>query len=132
MVVGTAVSELVDPAGNRLEFGSAETGSKEGHWYRGLTGVQDKIGSIKDLKLADALPTESFAKPENNIINIDKAKQAQGPKAASSRIVSIEEISDGSESDADDLPMYEKPDSDPSDDDEDPTLVQRDRPTAPV
>lgn len=132
MVVGTAVSELVDPKGRRLQFDAEETSSEECRWYRRLTTINDRIGSMKDLRLADASSVGSSTKRERYPIAIVKTKQSTGPEAASSKIVSIEEISNASESEDDDLPLYAKPDSDVSDDDEDPILVQRERPTAPV
>lgn len=128
MVVGTAFSELVDPKDKRMAFSTDEMDSSDGQWYRSLIGVYDTLGSIEDLKSASTPLTESSPLPSRSI----KSARPKKPTQPSSRVISIEEIDNSSESEADDLPMYEKPDSDPDDDDEDPTLVQRDRPTAPV
>jgi telomere length regulation protein len=46
--------------------------------------------------------------------------------------MAIEEISDKSEAEDEDLMMYEKPDTDASDSEEDPTLIQRSKPSPPV
>lgn len=131
MVVGTAFSELVDPKDKRMAFSTDEMDSSDGQWYRSLTGVYDTLGSIEDLKSASTPLTESSPLPSRSI-NSSKSARPKKPTQPSSRVISIEKIDNSSESEADDLPMYEKPDSDPDDDDEDPTLVQRDRPTAPV
>lgn len=132
MVVGTAISELIDAEDKRMVFGAEELQGPDGLWYKSLTHVQDEIGSIRDLKVSPK-STPSATRNKKATITTKKTapstKQAK-PGNATSKIISIEEI-EGS-SDAEDLPMYEKPDSDPSDEDEDPTLVQRDKPTAPV
>lgn len=132
MVVGTAMSELIDAEDKRMVFGAEELQGPHGLWYKSLTHVQDDIGSIRDLKVSPS-PARKPTKIKNatNITGKTAVSTKQTrPGNATSRIISIEEI-EGS-SDEEDLPMYEKPDSDPSDEDEDPTIVQRDRPTAPV
>ena len=48
----------------------------------------------------------------------------QGPRV-------VEVMSDSEDEDAD-LMVYEKPDSDPEDDTDDPTAINRNKPTAPV
>lgn len=131
MVVGTAFSELVDPKDKRMAFSAGEINSSEGQWYRSLTRVNDSLGSIEDLKLASALPIESSVQ-RSKVVKSSASARPKKPAQTSSKIISIEEIDDSSESEAEDLPMYAKPESDPDDEDDDPTLVQRNRPTAPV
>lgn len=130
MVVGTAFSEIIDPKDKRMTFSADEMDNSDGRWYRSLTSINDSVGSIKDLKPASTPSTKSstqLSKPANSCESARPTNSAQ----STSKVISIEEI-DSSESDVEDLPMYEKPDSDPDDEDEDPTLVQRNRPTAPV
>lgn len=130
MVVGTAFSELVDPKDKRMTFSADEINGSDGRWYRSLTSVNDSVGSIKDLKPASTPSTKSstqLAKP----VNSSESARPKNSAQLTSKVISIEEI-DSSESEVEDLPMYEKPDSDPDDEDEDPTIVQRNRPTAPV
>ncbi len=132
MIVGTAISELVDPKDKRMTFSSEEISSSDGQWYLSLTSVHDDIGSVEDLK-----PRASASrKPPSHLVNsvAPNSKSAEPfiRPFGTSKIVSIEEIADSSESEEEGLPTYEKPDSDESDEDEDPTLVQRDQPTAPV
>ena len=131
MVFGAAISELVDPMEKRMTFSADEMNSSDGQWYRSLTSVNDPLGSIKDLKPAFASPTKSSVQLSKPINSIKSARPKQAAQSTS-KVISIEELGDTSESEAEDLPMYEKPDSDPDDEDEDPTLVQRNRPTAPV
>ena len=131
MVVGTAFSELVDPKDKRMKFGADEMNSSDGQWYRSLTSVKDSIGSIKDLKSTSTPSTMSSTQLSKSVTS-NKAVRPKEPVQSTSKVLSIEEIDDSSESEAEDLPMYEKPDSDPDDEDEDPTIVQRNRPTAPV
>jgi len=132
MVVGHAISELVDHVDKRMKFSAEDMSGSDGKWYRGLTSVNDAIGSISDLKPPQLSSTKSLATRTKPAIGDGKQAKATSFAKASFKIISIEEIDGSSESEAEDLPMYEKPDSDPSDEDEDPTLVQRDRPTAPV
>ena len=131
MVVGTAFSELADPKDKRMAFSTDEMESSDGQWYRSLTRVNDPLGSIEHLKSAAAPLTESYVKPLRSSKSSTSAKSMR-PVKPSSKVISIEEIDDSSGSEAEDLPMYEKPDTDPEDEDEDPTVVQRNRPTAPV
>lgn len=131
MVVGTAFSELVDPNDKRMTFSTDEMSTSDGQWYRRLTSVKDSVGSIKDLKRASTPSTKSFTQLSKSVISSKPARSNQ-PVQSTSKVISIEEVDDSSESEAEDLPMYEKPDSDPEDEDEDPTIVQRSRPRAPV
>ena len=130
MLVGTAISELVDAEGKRMKFSAEEIDTADGRWYRSLVTIQDSVGSIEDSK-TNIHPPKKFSTAGTHI----SSKHSEGSstkKPPSSKIIAIEEIYDETESDDEDLVPYEKPDSDVSDEDEDPTLVQRDRPTAPV
>lgn len=132
MAVGTAMSKLVNSEDKRMIFSAEELNSSNGQWYASLATVNDTIGSISDLKPAQIpLTKTSGKKAALTMRNTKPPKPTKAPNT-SSKIISIEEIEDSSEPEEEDLPMYEKPDSDLSDDDEDPTLVQRNRPTAPV
>lgn len=132
MIVGNAVSELVDPVDKRMNFSSDDMSNPEGRWYKSLTSINDAVGVISDLKASTVSSTKSLATRTKTGFGKEVPDQAPISAKASSKIISIEKINDSSESEAEDLPSYEKPDSDPSDEDDDPTLVQRDRPTAPV
>ncbi|KAI9811374.1 MAG: telomere binding protein [Pycnora praestabilis] len=144
MVVGVAISELIDKPDKRMAFSMNEMDNPEARWYRSLTSVKDEVGSLKDL----ALPAEMSLVPVTRIADglspfrASKANRSKdsgrvsGPKtlaqASGTKIISIEEIGDDNEAMEDEFIPYEKPDSDEEDEDEDPTLVQRNKPTAPV
>ncbi|KAL9093887.1 MAG: hypothetical protein Q9165_003810 [Trypethelium subeluteriae] len=142
MVVGTAVSQLVDKGSAKLSFDVDELDTNEAKWYQQLTSVQDKVGDSTEIQgfLESKWPksevtlkgTELVTKPNSKSIQ----KNSKSPtttdeprttiqKPVTSRIQIIDD-------DDDDLIPYAKPDSDPSDDDEDPFLVTRNRPSAPV
>ncbi len=131
MVFGTAFSELVDPKDKRMTFSADEINTSDGQWYRSLTSVKDSVGSIKDLKPASIASSRSSTQLSKSVIS-SKPARLKTPAQSTSKVISIEEIDNSSESEVEDLPMYQKPDSDPDDEDEDPTIVRRDRPTAPV
>ncbi|KFY38918.1 hypothetical protein V495_06279 [Pseudogymnoascus sp. VKM F-4514 (FW-929)] len=128
MLVGEAISGLVEPTGKQMDFKMEELQSPEAQWYKGLVGVSDSLGSVESLRKH----TAPEAKPSKQSLPRE-AKKPIRPPQHSSKIISIEEIDDdeGSEEDSDLVP-YTKPDSDEEDSDEDPTLVVRNKPTAPV
>lgn len=131
MIVGTAISELVDPRDKRMNFKSEEVTGIEGQRYMKLIKLEDSIGSISDLQLASA-----SKKIVKGLSQVEAAKTKSShvltEPISKSKIISIEEVDNSSDSDDEDLPSYEKPDSDPSDSEDDPTLVERNRPVAPV
>ncbi|KAK2749235.1 telomere binding protein [Myotisia sp. PD_48] len=135
MVVAVALSKLTDKPENSLKFDVEDMESEDALWYISLTEKQDRLGMIEDLKTlrkGDIKPTRSSTKTRNNpSTGTQTGTQLKANRQPHvSKIVSIEEISD--ESDVDDLIPYEKPDSDAEDSEEDATLVQRGKPTAPV
>ncbi len=130
MLVGTAISALVDADGKRMNFSTEDIDSVNGRWYRSLTNVQDPVGSISDLRSTNPKIVDH---PKKNLGKTTNGKsQRLVDKQSSSKIIAIEEIHGESDSEDDDLIAYEKPDSDISDEDEDATLVQRNKPTVPV
>jgi len=130
MLVGTAISVLVDAEGKRMNFSAEEIDSADGRWYRSLTSVQDPVGSIRDLRSTESKTVDHPKK--NHWKTLNGKPQRLFDKQSSSKIIAIEEVYEESESEDDDLIAYQKPDSDASDEDEDATLVQRNKPTAPV
>jgi len=131
MVVGEALSSLVDKDDMKMDFKMVETSSAEAKWYKSLVGISDTVGTLDVLKPTAANIVPTNAQPPNPHQNPkSKLTVIQG----SSKIVSIEEVEDSSEEEMDDegLIAYAKPDSDDEDSDEDPTLITRNKPTAPV
>ncbi|AEO66161.1 uncharacterized protein THITE_2114059 [Thermothielavioides terrestris NRRL 8126] len=125
MIVGEALSGLVDQGDKRLNFQMEETDQDEGRWYKELTAVSDEIGSL------DPLVT---ARPEVPMRKREAARKPVNrppPQPPQSGLI-IEELSDEEPPEEDDIVPYAKPDSDPEDSEEDATLVRRDKPKAPV
>ncbi|EAQ92860.1 hypothetical protein CHGG_01095 [Chaetomium globosum CBS 148.51] len=125
MVVGEALSALVDKGEKRLNFKMEETDNEEGRWYKGLTSVKDAIGPLDPLFKAQAdIPQKKRKAPQKPVM-----KQATRPPQTG---FIIEELSDEAGPEEDDIVPYAKPDSDAEDSDEDATLVRRDKLKAPV
>ena len=142
MIVGMALSDLIDKADNRMVFDDDEVKTDEAKWYLQLTRCNDKPGSLQDFR--DVLLSNSGKKttiiaksktvpsPQKS----HKQKQVSRPEAKTNRkklttsVLKIVELDDDDEED--DLIPYPKPDSDPSDSEEDPTLIQRNKPRPPV
>jgi telomere length regulation protein len=128
MVVGEALSRLVDKEDKRMDFKVDEMSTAEARWFKSLVNVSDTIGSLDPLKSGRAANPAKHTKPRSS----KAATKSQAPSAGS-KIISIEEIeTDEEESDDDDLTPYAKPDSDAEDSDEDPTLITRNKHTSPV
>ncbi|KAL8995110.1 MAG: hypothetical protein Q9169_005093 [Polycauliona sp. 2 TL-2023] len=130
MYLGTAMSKLIDPPERRMNFDSEEMTSSRGQRYLSLTEIQDSLGSMDDLKRKEVKSELSF-RPAKTTASKEKNPKERNEKASEgSKIISIEEVDDQSEDEV--LPMYAKPDSDASDSDDDPTVIERNKPTAPV
>lgn len=136
LVVGESLSTLMDDKTQKLDFHMDETETEEAKWLKSLTGVFDEVGSIEPI-----LKTETSGLPpvrrENRPPQKPTQKQKPKPKSKSEPSIStikpiaiIEEI-DSSDDSEEDLVPYAK-DSDPEDSDDDATLVQRNKPKAPV
>lgn len=132
MTVAMAISALVDSPDKAMKFGLEEMDSGEAKWYRSLTGVEDNIGSIQNL--IDWKEATASQQPRGAKASTKKraTENLSHKKVHTSKIVAIEEVPTDSEEEDDDLLSYEKPDSDASDSEEDPTLIQRSKPTAPM
>ena len=137
MYVGTAISELIDSPDERMNFGSDEVHGPSGKRFTGLTKVQDPLGSIEDFKRGASDDKKLSSEPQEPSVG-HKHQNSQGASQAptKSKIIAIEEIESENEredeDEDDELPVYAKPDSDQSDSDEDPTVIERNKPTAPV
>ncbi|KAL8688985.1 MAG: hypothetical protein Q9218_005233 [Villophora microphyllina] len=133
MCVGTAVSKLVDPPDRQMNFSSEDVTGPQGQRFLRLTSLQDPLGSIDNLRLAEGTSSNATSQVKGNG-PLQKHDTPRNVNQASTKtkIISIEEIESDSESEDDNLPAYAKPDSDASDSDEDPTVVNRDKPVAPV
>jgi hypothetical protein len=105
-----------------MDFGTEDRDTPEAKWWKTITAVEDKIGSIPDLftssapkKLKAKKPTATAAIPESTSSVIQVISQPQ------------EE-----DSDDDEFTPYAAPDSDPSEGEEDAETINRNEPTAPI
>lgn len=133
MAVGTIISRMADKSELQLKFDFDEPEATEVKWYQRLAALDDKPGSI------DALNTDTKATTINLSMRTKQAKpKTQAAKPAKSPAITeikgprIVEILDDSADEDDDLVPYDKPDSDPEDETDDPTEVNRNKPSAPV
>jgi telomere length regulation protein len=132
MVVGEALSSMVDKGDKRMDFKMDEMKTPEAKWYKSLVTVSDTVGPLDPLISRPQATVAKKAHPQSSQ-RPEKHKVVQG----GSKIVAIEEVDDSDgdqsyESDNNGLVPYAKPDSDEEDSDEDPTLITRNKPTAPV
>ena len=134
MVVGEVISRLVDTAEAKpMNFAMEELQTAEAKWYKSLVDVQDTIGeSLKALrKPVSAEAAADVIDFQPNTKTTTKVKKPTPTPNHTSEIMSIEEI-ETDEEEGEDLIPYGKPDSDAEDSDDDPTLITRGKPTAPV
>ncbi|KAK0731082.1 telomere length regulation protein-domain-containing protein [Lasiosphaeris hirsuta] len=117
MVVGEALSGLVNKDDKKLDFHMDETKIGEGGWYKGLVEVFDQAG-----------PMGSLLKPQVATPAKKPASKTPAKRPLARQGFIIEELSDEEA----DVAPYAKPDSDSEDSDDDATLVRRDKPRAPV
>ena len=142
MVVGTAISGLVDKAGMKISFGTEEMESQDAKRYRGLVSVHDTVGDLDDLEglisSREQRPRRVVKRTEASAkLPIIDGKQAFGPPRPPAQTEVIGEkvteiLASDDDDEDDDLKPYAKPDSDPEDSDEDATLVNRKKPKPPV
>ncbi len=139
MVVGEALSGLVDDDKKRLDFHMDDTKSDEAVWLKGLVQVSDTVGSPGALR--KATPTQDTLRPSRPQAGHTKQatvkpvrRQPVLPRKAGFVIEELDDDDDSriQSSNDDGLAVYAKPDSDAEDSDDDPTLVRRDKPKAPV
>ncbi|KIW92026.1 uncharacterized protein Z519_07008 [Cladophialophora bantiana CBS 173.52] len=129
MIVAVAVSRLVDEPDKVMNFGVEEMEGEEAQRWIDLTNIQDTVGSLEQLPKKPAEPVKK--RPLQNSSTAARRKRfSTGSRTQGSKVVAIEELSDSAGEE--DLRPYPLPDSDPSDSDEDPTLVNRKKPTPPV
>lgn len=135
LVVGESLSTLMDDKSQKLDFHMDETETEEAKWLKSLTSVFDEVGSTEPILKTETsgLPVQKENRPPQK--RIQKQKPKPKPKSEPSistikPIAIIEEI-DSSDDSEEDLVPYAK-DSDPEDSDDDATLVQRNKPKAPV
>ncbi|KAF2132660.1 hypothetical protein P153DRAFT_309193 [Dothidotthia symphoricarpi CBS 119687] len=129
IAVGIAISKMVDKPELQLKIELEGADITEARWYQRLTEVNDKLGSTSDLKAQDK--AKPLTKQSGRILK-SALKPSKGPAITEIQGPRVVEILSESEDEDGDLLSYEKPDSDPEDETDDPEAVTRNKPTAPV
>ncbi|UNI14642.1 telomere binding protein [Purpureocillium takamizusanense] len=129
MAVGESLSGLIDNKSKKLNFHMEEMDTDEAEWFKGLSSISDSVGSF-DFLLSSS-PTLSPPKPPKVVKPTSKTRKAKAKATVSAPVPKaiIEEVDSSDEEE--DLKPYAKG-SDPEDSDDDATLVQRNKPKAPV
>ncbi|KAJ9502393.1 telomere binding protein [Exophiala xenobiotica] len=135
MVVATAMSRMVDKPGKVIDFAVEEIEGGEAQQWLDLPTVQDEVGSSDDLAKPMTIAQRREA-TQRTLKSSRRRPVPATPPAHSAKVMAIEELSasEDSSNDEDDpeLRPYARPDSDPSDSEDDPTLINRNKPSAPV
>ncbi|CAK7219720.1 telomere binding protein [Sporothrix curviconia] len=142
MVVGEGLSGLVDDNNKKLDFHMDEMKSEEAQWYKGLVNVTDTVGSLDSLrekapaaKGAAKVPAQQAASKPPKAAAKPVRRTPALPKKTGFVIEELDSDNDDSSTKPgfdDDIVAYGKPDSDAEDSDDDPTMIRRDKPKAPV
>ena len=135
MVVGSAVSALVDSSDKRLTFDLDDSEIITVRWYKSLTRAPLILGSLDDMRALSAprsppqthQPRQHHQPTKRPTKRPETAKRDQPSKGPL-----IEDVTDVDAYLNGLFMPHDKPDSDKEDSDEDPTLVDRQRPSAPV
>lgn len=132
IAVGMAISKMVDKPDLQLNFDLEGPEASEAKWYQRLTEVDDKLGKVEGLKTSNKKDTKATPKSKPRNHDKEAPKSSKTPAITEIKGPRIVEILSDSEDEDDDLVPYEKPDSDPEDETDDPTAINRNKPTAPV
>ena len=131
MVVGEALSGLVHGTDKKLDFKMEEMDTDDANWYKSLVRISDKVGPLDPLRQSGSNAQATKAAKHTNPKRKPKPPP-QPAKTAPKTGFLIEEVEDEEEEEDPDLVPYAKPDSDAEDSDDDPTLISRNKPKAPV
>lgn len=130
MIVGVGMSRCVDEPGKVMDFQVEEMETEEVQELLALTTIEDCIGGVHDLKTLPDAPAQEQSPSRKRKIAAPKSPKPKEPESVS-KVMKIEEVSSSSDSE-DDLIPYQKPTHDPEDSDEDPTLINRNKPKPPI
>lgn len=125
MIVGVAISKLVDEPDKQMEFEFEDDQKQEVNFYLSLVNLNDKATSIADIQ---PMSTTKVVRPPTTLQQTAKPMK----KPPVERRAKITVLNDSSSDGDDDLTPYPKPDFDPEDSDDDPTLIDRDKKPPPV
>ena len=137
MIVGMTISKLIDPQDSRMTFSDESMETAEGKCFQQLPYVKDNSADALDCKFlfhkketlkSATVSAASLSFRGKGAVQHNFQTTKQGRKAPTKSMGKIIQLIE----EDDDLIPYAKPDSDPEDDDEDPTLVNREKLRPPV
>lgn len=131
MVVGEALSGLVHGKETKLDFKMDEMDTEEARWYKSLVHIPEKTDSLDSFKDIFALRKDTSTPKPTKTAHTKTPVPRPGKIPPQSGFI-IEEVEDDEDDEDSDLVPYAKPDSDVDDSDDDPTLINRNKPKAPV
>lgn len=129
--MGETISGLVDEEKNRLKFGIPDTGGDEVKWWGSIVRVEDKLAddlSALQKKLEESAPKSQSSSSITKIMRKPKPK----PTTPSTPLKKLIALIDSDDEEEDDLKPYAAPSDDEPDSDEDPTTINRKKPSPPV
>ena len=133
MVLGAAVSKLTDKPDKMLDFDADEMGTAEARSWLAIPNIFDTVGNLDDLRAVRTSQAVSTTTPSPSKGRDDMRLTTIAPKPLFKPISTARPKIQLLESeDEDDLVPYPKPDDDPSDSEDDATLIDRSKPSAPV
>ncbi|CAN8099196.1 unnamed protein product [Discula destructiva] len=132
MIVGEALSGLVEKSDKKLDFKMQETKTEEALWYKRLVHVSDVVGPVDPLRSSEKSGAEQpLPKPSPKLwLEPRPARKPAPPPVRPSK--AIIEVMDSDEEIEDDIIPMKQPDEDDEESDDDPETVRRDKPKAPV
>ncbi|EXJ88295.1 hypothetical protein A1O1_05225 [Capronia coronata CBS 617.96] len=135
MIVAVAMSKSIDKPDKVMDFGVEEIQGEDAQRWLDLVNIRDSIGSLADLPKTEVPPGKMKATSRSTKPARPKRVSVTS-QPHSSKVIAIEEVDEtehtGSDEEELGLRPYARPDSDPSDSDDDPTLINRNKPSAPV
>ncbi|KAI2636115.1 telomere length regulation protein-domain-containing protein [Xylaria nigripes] len=130
MIVAETLSGLVHGKETKLDFKVEEMATEEADWYKALVHLSDKAGPLDPLKTSLTSPQEKIPKRPTGLPKKVESPHSTKIPAKPGFVVEVEDDEEVQEDS--DLVPYGKLDSDAEDSDDDPTLINRDKPRAPV
>ncbi|KAI9890776.1 MAG: telomere binding protein [Vezdaea aestivalis] len=127
LFVATAISNLSDDDGNRLNFGLKDVDGEKSRWYQDLVHVNDLVGQVDDP--ATLFRQQKF--DDSSVLNSvqPSIRTTRSPKLSNTYSTSS---MTSSQSRTSTFKPYPKPFSDPPDTSSDPTLIDRTPRPVPV
>lgn len=130
MIIGVAMSRCIDEPDKVMDFHVEEMETDEVREILDLARVQDDIGLIDLLKDSSTTPKSEWRHSKHGRSSTVRPAKARKIEETT-KIIAIEEVSTSSD-DEDDLVPYQKPVDDAEDSEDDVTLINRDKPKAPI